>query len=228
MVVALGLALLIRVILYQPFTIPSASMEPGLAEGDYVMVSKFSYGWSRASLPFSPSILRGRILGRNPVRGDVIVFKSVEGGQAVIKRVIGAPGDRVQLSGGAVLINGAAVPRTVLGVSERGGARPPAAVVQERKPAGGAYLTLDQGPGREGDDTEVFVVPADHYFVLGDNRDDSLDSRWPPGFGMGYIPAENIVGEAQLILLSWDPGASLFKPWTWFSLQSDRLLKRLS
>lgn len=226
--VGLLLALLLRVVFYQPFTIPSASMEPGLVEGDYIMVSKFSYGWSRASLPFSPPIFRGRIFGRGPDRGDVIVFMAgADRRTATVKRVIGLPGDRVQLSGGVVRINGATLPRKVLGGADDGDASA-AVVVQEREPAGRAYLTLDRGLGHEGDDTEVFVVPAGCHFVMGDNRDNSLDSRWPSGFGVGFVPAENIVGEAQLILMSWEPGASLLKPWTWFSLQPDRRLKRVS
>jgi signal peptidase I len=225
-VAALALALLLRVVLYQPFTIPSASMEPGLVEGDYILVSKFSYGWSRASIPFSPPLFPGRVLGRAPDRGDVIVFKSGPAGTAVIKRVVGLPGDRIQVRGGEVLVNGRALPQTAL--ARVAGERGPAALIQERMPEGRSYLTLDRGSGREGDDTDAHRVPADSYFVMGDNRDDSLDSRWPLGMGMGYVPAEAVVGEAQLILLSWDAGASLFKPWTWFSLQTDRLVRRIS
>jgi signal peptidase I len=226
-VIALALAVLMRTVFYQPFTIPSASMEPGLVEGDYIAVSKFSYGWSRASLPLSPPVFSGRIFGRDPRRGDVVVFRSAADGRtAVIKRVIGLPGDKVQVRGGAVFVNGEAIPRRALGTSETG--RVPAALVQESKPSGRPYLTLDQGPGRQGDDTAVFETPVGSYFVMGDNRDNSLDSRWPVGFGMGFIPAENVVGRAEMILLSWEPGASVVKPWTWVRLQRGRLLKRVS
>jgi signal peptidase I len=224
-VVGLALALGVRVLAYQPFTIPSASMEPGLVEGDYILVSKFSYGWSRASLPFSPPVGRGRLLGRDPELGDVVVFKADEGqGVAVIKRVIGLPGDRVQVRGGTVFVNGAAIAQA----PARGADGEGPALIREFKPTGAAYLTLDRGPGREGDDTEVFHVPPGRYFVMGDNRDNSLDSRWPAGWGMGFVPAEALVGEAQLILLSWEPGASVLKPWTWVRFQGGRALKRLS
>lgn len=228
-VVALALALLIRVVLYQPFTIPSASMEPGLVEGDYIMVSKFSYGWSRASLPFSPPVFHGRLFGRNLARGDVMVFRSPSDGQtAVIKRVIGLPGDRVQVRDGAVILNGRPLPRAPRGEAADRDAGARVLRVEERTRDGRAYSTFDRGPDHEGDDTGVYTVPAGRYFVMGDNRDNSLDSRWPAGFGQGYIPAENIIGEAQLILLSWEPGASLLKPWTWFKLQPHRMLKPLA
>ena len=224
--VGLGLsaALLLRVVFYQPFTIPSSSMEPGLVIGDYILVSKFSYGWSRASLPFSPPVFDGRLFGRAPARGDVVVFRATDDPQKiVVKRVIGAPGDRVQVRDGAVLVNGrplaASRPRLALDrdagleVLER----------RERAPGGRTYRTFDRGPGHEGDDTGVFTVPAGRYFLMGDNRDNSLDSRWPPeAGGMGLVPAENLVGEAQLVLLSLRPGASLWRPWTWFSLAGDR------
>lgn len=221
---ALAIAVVVRVVVAQPFTIPSSSMEPGLVTGDYILVSKFSYGWSRASLPFNPPLPGGRLFGRPPERGDVVVFRASDGtAKTLVKRVIGLPGDRVQVRDGAVVLNGRA-----LGTKATGPARdrdaPGVAVTRldERAPDGPVYRTFDRGPG-EGDDTGVYTVPAGHYFFMGDNRDNSLDSRWPSEVGgVGFVPAENLVGEAELVLLSWRPGASLFKPWTWLSLSPDR------
>jgi signal peptidase I len=225
-VLALFVALVLRVVFYQPFTIPSSSMEPGLVTGDYILVAKFNYGWSRASLPFSPPVFRGRLFGRSPERGDVVVFRAVDDPQkTLIKRVIGLPGDRVRVSRGAVIVNGERLPRGRLtpATDVDAGLR----VLQrvERTPQGRAYRTFDRGPA-EGDDTGVYAVPEGRYFVMGDNRDNSLDSRWPPSLGgVDYVPAENLVGEAQVVLLSWRAGASVFKPWTWLRLAPERFLQ---
>jgi signal peptidase I len=222
---ALFAATLLRVVLFQPFTIPSSSMEPGLVTGDYILVSKFAYGWSRASVPFNPPLGEGRLLGRRADRGDVVVFRATDDpDKTLIKRVIGLPGDRVEVRGGVVRVNGGAIPTRSLGLTEDrdAGVR----VVQAQERAGArTWRTFDRGPGREGDDTGVYRVPEGSYFVMGDNRDNSLDSRWPAGLGVGFIPSENLIGEAQLVLLSWTPGASVLKPWTWLNLQSDRFLR---
>jgi signal peptidase I len=214
---ALLIALALRTILFQPFTIPSDSMEPGLLKGDYIIVSKFAYGWSRCSLPFNPPIFHGRIFGRQPQRGDIIVFQLPrDESQTYIKRLIGLPGDRVQIKGGAVYVNGKPIPRSLIGP----GVDPdmpstPVTEYREVKPNGQSYVTLDQGPNHDGDDTDVYTVPAGQYFFMGDNRDNSLDSRWPSIVGVGFVPAENLVGKAEIILASWKDGASLVKPWTW-------------
>ncbi|WP_309643759.1 signal peptidase I [Phenylobacterium sp.] len=224
---ALLIALVLRVFLFQPYTIPSASMEPALLVGDYIVVSKFDYGWSRHSVPFSPPLPHGRLMGRAPERGDVVVFQLPrDESVAYIKRVIGLPGDRVQVIGGVVFVNGRAIPRAPIGPIQDPG-DPQVTVVQERetKPNGQTYTTFDRGSGHEGDDTEVYIVPADHYFVMGDNRDNSLDSRWPSAIGVGLVPADNLAGKARFVMLSWRDGASLFKPWTWVTrFQPDRAL----
>jgi signal peptidase I len=230
LVYALLIALVLRVLLFQPFTIPSESMEPGLLVGDYVVITKFDYGWSRHSIPFSPPLPHGMLFQRQASRGDIVVFKRPEdpGGEDVIKRVIGLPGDRIQVMGGAVYVNGRPIPRT-----EDGFQRDPgdAGVTVERfweQQGAHRYVTLDRGQGHDGDDTGVYVVPEDHYFVMGDNRDNSADSRWPAGVGMGFVPAENVQGKARFILLSWKPGASILKPWTWLNLRGGRFLRVLS
>ena len=223
-VYALLIALVIRVLLFQPFTIPSESMEPGLLVGDYVVITKFDYGWSRYSIPLSPPLFKGRIFSRLAKRGDVVVFKkpSDERAEDVIKRVVGLPGDRVQVKDGAVFVNGQPIARTPAGETQDPGDA--YITVKRYLETQGAhrYITFDRGPGRDGDDTIVYVVPEDHYFVMGDNRDNSADSRFPQGIGMGFVPAENVMGKARFILLSWKPGASILKPWTWPNLRFDR------
>ena len=217
---ALLIALFLRVLLFQPFTIPSASMEPTLLEGDYIIVSKFSYGYSRHSIPFSPPIFSGRIFGQEPKRGDIIVFKLPRDGRTdYIKRLIGLPGDRIQMRHGRLWINDKEVPAQELApvmIDSGYGFTRNVQRFKETFPNQRQFVTYDFGPGGDVDDTETFVVPEGHYFFMGDNRDNSLDSRvYPAQGGVGFVPAENLVGRAQIILLSWNPGASLFKPWTW-------------
>ncbi|TCS16092.1 signal peptidase I [Caulobacter sp. BK020] len=225
--VALAIALVLRVVLFQPFTIPSSSMEPGLVTGDYIVVSKLAYGWSRASLPLNPPLFEGRLLGRLAQRGDVVVFRLPrDPSQTWIKRVIGLPGDRVQVRGGQVFVNGRGLAQAPIGLMQDHDAPDrPVLAIRERAPNGRQYLTYDGGPGQPGDDTDVYVVPQGQYFVMGDNRDNSLDSRWARELGVGLLPAENLVGKAKFVMLSWRPGASILKPWTWLNLQPDRFLK---
>ena len=240
---ALGIALVLRVLLFQPFTIPSASMEPNLLQGDYIIVSKFSYGYSKHSIPFSPPLFDGRILGHAPKRGDIVVFKLPRDGHIdYIKRLIGVPGDKVQVRGGVVYINGKVLPRKELpsALVDTGYGTIRAGRFEETNPEGRKYVTQDYGPDGESDNTGVYTVPDNCYFFMGDNRDNSLDSRFDPGVspfktgsgvcawdasndqyvgmqeGVGFVPAENLVGRAQIILLSWNANAHLFKPWTWF------------
>ncbi|MGA0606965.1 signal peptidase I [Phenylobacterium sp. VNQ135] len=218
-VYALLIALFLRVIFFQPFTIPSASMEPNLYEGDYIIVSKFSYGYSKHSIPFSPPLFDGRVMGSSPKRGDIVVFKLPSDNRTdYIKRVIGLPGDRIQMKNGLLYLNDQPVPREQLptGKTDLGGFV--REVAEYRETIGGkSFATQDFGTDGDLDNIpETYVVPEGYYFMMGDNRDNSLDSRVPPGAGgVGYVPAENLVGKAQIILLSWDPEASIFKPWTW-------------
>jgi signal peptidase I len=203
-------------------------MEPGLVTGDYIVVSKWRYGWSRASLPFNPPIFHGRVGGRAPERGDVIVFRLPRAPEEVyIKRLIGLPGDRVQVIGGHVFVNGGAIPRQPTGLTEDHDA--PGRIVPrvvETAPSGKPYVTFGGSPDGEGDNTDVYVVPAGTYFMMGDNRDNSLDSRWPREVGVGFVPAENLIGRAETVVLSWR-GASILKPWTWFNLDFSRFFQRV-
>lgn len=219
-VYALLIALFLRVIFFQPYTIPSASMEPNLYEGDYIIVSKYTYGWSRHSIPFSPPLFHGRIFFHPPHRGDIVVFKLPSNIHTdYVKRLIGLPGDTIQMKKGLLYLNGVQVPRKFLGSSKEDsgyGFVRDVFKYRETLPGGKTFTTNDFGPDGELDNTDPFVVPEGHYFMMGDNRDNSSDSRVPPAAGgVGYVPAENLEGKAQIILLSWNPGASIFKPWTW-------------
>jgi signal peptidase I len=212
---ALLLALVIRTFLFQPFSIPSGSMRPTLLEGDYLFVTKWAYGYSRHSLPLSPNLFEGRIWGGEPDRGDVVVFKfPPDPSLDYIKRVIGLPGDTIQMRDGQLYINDQAVPRERVGeindpdITEM---NRPVAVYRETLPNGVSYDTLDLTENAIGDDTREFVVPEGHYFMMGDNRDNSTDSR----FNVGFVPAENLVGEANIIFFSIAGGASPLEIWKW-------------
>jgi signal peptidase I len=225
---ALILALIIRTLLFQPFSIPSGSMRPTLLEGDYLFVSKFSYGYSYASLPFAPELFSGRIWSGEPERGDVAVFKHPDSGVDFIKRVIGLPGDRLQVRDGQLFINDEAVPRELVGqitnpdVTEEDR---PVDVYRETLPNGITYTTLDLYPATSGDKTREFSVPDGHYFMMGDNRDNSNDSR----FGVGYVPLENFVGRANIVFFSIAGGASPLEIWRWpAELRFDRFFKSAS
>ena len=212
---ALLLALVIRTLLFQPFSIPSGSMRPTLLEGDYLFVTKWAYGYSRHSLPFSPPLFSGRIWGSEPERGDVVVFKFPPNPSLdYIKRVIGLPGDRVQVKAGQLFINGEAVAREKVGQIDNPDiteVNRPVDVYRETLPNGVAYDTLDLSPNSIGDDTREFVVPEGHFFMMGDNRDNSTDSR----FTVGFVPAENLVGRANIVFFSIADGASPLEIWKW-------------
>ncbi|WP_185985624.1 signal peptidase I [Aureimonas mangrovi] len=218
---ALLLALVIRTFLFQPFSIPSGSMMPTLLVGDYLFVTKWSYGFSKYSFPLSPDLFDGRVLASDPELGDVVVFRKPNEPQVdYIKRLVGMPGDRVQMRDGVLYLNGEAVPKepveTFVGSD---GERVPQ--YRETLPNGVSYLTLDITPASAGDNTREFVVPEGHYFMMGDNRDNSADSR----FDVGYVPFENFVGKAQVIFFSIDNDVSPLEIWQWpTSLRPGRLL----
>jgi len=240
---ALLIAFGIRTVLFEPFNIPSESMLPTLMVGDYLFVSKYAYGYSRHSILFSPPLFDGRILSDAPERGDIAVFKLPRDDSTdYIKRVIGLPGDRIRMQEGRLVINGEPVQRERLAdfVIEES----PNTVCMSRfrrahadgesychypryretLPNGVSYDTLDLDPAGPNDTTRVFVVPDGHYFMMGDNRDNSQDSRRPNSVGVGYVPAENLVGRAEIIFFSTDGKARLWEPWQW--IQATRF-KRL-
>ena len=228
--IALALFLVIRIFVVQPFTIPSDSMEPLLRVGDYILVTKYSYGWSRFSIPFGPPLFHGRILGRGPQRGDVIVFKTpADGHTDLIKRLVGLPGDKVQVLHGVLMVNGEAVAKVPAGTTVDPDAPWREVIASNETLPGprGTHTILQEPSERPGETTDVYEVPAGQYFFMGDNRDNSLDSRWPAEVGgVGFVPAENLEGHAQLIVASWRGGASILNPITWFSrFDPSRLLR---
>ncbi|RZJ17844.1 MAG: signal peptidase I [Brevundimonas sp.] len=229
---ALLIALVLRVLLFQPFTIPSASMEPNLYEGDYIVVSKWSYGYSKHSIPFSPPIIKDRVFGKAPARGDVVVFKLPRDNKTdYIKRVIGLPGDRIQMIANQLYINGDPVKDVVVGQSEINDVFGPRPITRlnETLPGGKTFTIQDFGPNGDLDNTPVYEVPEGFYFMMGDNRDNSIDSRVEASSGVGLVPAENLVGKAQIIMFSWEPGASLFNPVSWVkNLRTDRFFQILN
>jgi signal peptidase I len=207
-------------------------MEPTLRTGDYLIVSKFSYGWSRHSLPFSPPLFHGRLFATPPRRGDVIVFKLPrdQGRTDYVKRLIGLPGDRVQVRHGVVFINNVAFAQTP-GRRRMDPESPfgPVSELRERNAEGRSYAIYQQAADHDGENTPVYAVPAGQYFFMGDNRDNSLDSRWPGDIGVGFVPAENLVGKVEIVLASWGEGVSLLKPWTWVTkLDPHRVLRPIS
>ncbi|MET0156116.1 MAG: signal peptidase I [Rickettsiales bacterium] len=231
-VIALVVALTFRSLFFEPFYIPSGSMKPTLLEGDYVFVSKYTYGYSRYSFPLGFPLFKGRVLGREPKRGEVVVFKHPKNpGVNYIKRLIGLPGDVIRVTGGRLFINGEAVRRDSIapfGDTEKteDGSKTRVSVpaYQETLPGGANFTTIDALKRGPLDNTGDYTVPPGHYFVMGDNRDNSVDSRVPEG--VGFVPEENLLGPARVVLFSSD--ASFIKLYSWIAnFRTDRILRSL-
>ncbi|HEY3778381.1 MAG TPA: signal peptidase I [Rhizomicrobium sp.] len=227
-VYALLIAFVIRTFFFQPFNIPSGSMENTLLVGDYLFVEKFAYGYSRYSFPFDGPPVSGRAFASSPHRGDVVVFKmpnpnSPDYMKDFIKRVIGLPGDRIQMIGGQLHLNGKAIPK--VRVADYVTADPPCPMTsdagpdglyripryRESLPGGKNYYVLDCMPEGPSDNTPVYIVPPGHYFMMGDNRDNSADSR----ADVGYVPSDDLEGKAVIIFFSLKDSAVWYEPWTW-------------
>jgi signal peptidase I len=242
------LAWILRSFIVASFSIPSGSMLPTIYIGDYLFVAKWPYGYSRFSFPLGIPSFDGRIFGDLPERGDVVVFRPPGEDVDFIKRVIGLPGDTIEVRDGMLVLNGRPIPRRSIGnvpvsISDNSPCRvvPPASEMigstpdgdpacmfpayLETLPGGRTYVVLDQIDDPRIDDMAPVRVPEDHLFLMGDNRDDSLDSRFAPmEGGIGFVPLENLVGRAMTIFWSTDGSANYWKPWTWFSaLRTDRI-----
>jgi signal peptidase I len=210
--VALVIAVAVRTLLFQSFSVPSSSMAPTLLAGDYFFATKWDYGYSRYSLPYAAPLFEGRIFSHEPQRGDVILFRVPGSDADYVKRIVGIPGDKIQIAHGRLLINGAVVERRQIKpgamIKSPSGKSSEAPTYDELLP-GGATHRIVQVSGDDGflSNTEVYDTPPGTYFVLGDNRDNSTDSRIPPERdGVGFVPLENIIGRAKLIYFSTDAG----------------------
>jgi signal peptidase I len=228
-VYTLVVALVIRTFMFEPFNIPSGSMIPTLLVGDYLFVSKYSYGYSKHSVPFSLIPFSGRILQSEPERGDVIVFKLPSDNKTdYIKRLIGLPGDTVRMQDGRLFINGQLIEREkvdefVYRDTENNVRRP--VRYKETLPGGKVHYILEEGDSRGLDNTREFLVPEGHYFMMGDNRDNSIDSR----ANVGFVPAENLVGRAEFLFFSTDGSASIWEVWGWpFAIRFNRLFSGIN
>jgi signal peptidase I len=215
---ALLIALVIRTLFFQPFNIPTGSLIPTLLIGDYLFVSKYTYGYSKHSIPFSPPLFSGRVWASDPKRGDIIVFKLPKDNSTdYIKRLIGLPGDRVQMIDGILHINNQPVKRERVAdyeTTDNWGRNTKVPQYREFLPGGVSHILIEKdGDQSTWDNTKLYTVPVGHYFMMGDNRDNSLDSR--DESSVGPVPFENIVGRAEIIFFSIEEGAQAWKVWEW-------------
>ena len=224
---AILIAIIIRTFFFQAFFIPSSSMEPTLLVGDRIFVSKFSYGYSKHSFPFSLPLINERVLFSEPERGDIIVFKTPENLRIdYIKRLVGLPGDKIQMIDGILHINDIPVKRKKIRSETKlinNGQIRNLLVYEETLPNNISYETFDMGNTRADNTSEIFI-PEDSYFFMGDNRDNSKDSRF-----VGSVPKNNLVGKAQIIFFATEGGSTILEFWRWpFDIQMDRLFKMIN
>mgnify|MGYP001296892524 FL=1 len=224
---AILIAIIIRTFFFQAFFIPSSSMEPTLLVGDRIFVSKFSYGYSKHSFPFSLPLINERVLFSEPERGDIIVFKTPENLRIdYIKRLVGLPGDKIQMIDGILHINDIPVKRKKIRSETKlinNGQIRNVLVYEETLPNNISYETFDMGNTRADNTSEIFI-PEDSYFFMGDNRDNSKDSRF-----VGSVPKNNLVGKAQIIFFATEGGSTILEFWRWpLDIQIDRLFKMIN
>ena len=228
---ALIIAIIIRSILLQPFYIPSSSMEPNLLVGDRIFVTKYSYGYSNHSFPFSPNIINGRILSTEPKRGDVVVFKTPADNRTdYIKRLIGLPGDEIQFIDGNIYINSSQILKTLVKSADNvycGNDKIKVNFFDEKLPNGKTYTSAYRSD-QSFQNSDKFIVPENHYFFLGDNRDCSKDSRFLSA--VGYVHQDNLVGKAQFLFFSSDYRiGSILKFWDWANIiRFNRFFKKIN
>ncbi len=228
---AILLSIVFRTFAYEPFNIPSSSMVPTLLVGDYLFTSKFSYGYSRYSLPFRLPLIPGRIFFTPPERGDVVVFKLPRDNKTdYIKRIIGLPGDRIQVRGGILYINGYAVERTRIGdyvIRDKRGGFMSIPLYLETLPNGRSHRIVEISDEMTLDNTDEFLVPEGHYFTMGDNRDNSMDSRVLAG--VGFVPESNLVGRAERLFFSQDGSVKVWQFWKWpLAIRYGRLFQEIT
>ena len=227
LIYAILIAFFIRTFIIQPFTIPSGSMLPNLLVGDYLFVSKYSYGYSRYSLPFSPNIFQNRVFKKLPERGDVVVFRLPKDPSIdYIKRIIGLPGDEIKIINGNIHINDNFIAQYQNKNTDKYTSIYPKRSLLMEKIPGKSYSILNLEENGVGDNTGVYIVPENHYFFMGDNRDNSLDSRFVDQ--VGYVPFENLIGRAEFLFFSSDKSIPLWRVWKWHrKFRVDRIFNKI-